>query len=233
MRVVGDHRGAAVPAPHHDGEVAVGHPPEETRHRLDVGRRGRSGGRPAVGGHRQNSSALSMRPTTPLGAAAGAGVRRLVRRNGVVAPSPVAVVAVPEPGGRTEADDGATGARNAGITGVRRLRVRAARLREHLERLLAGADQLVLLPGDARDLAGITEVLPLLRQGGVLLVQHAELRLRTRPGWCADGRGRWRGTRPRGSPATRARRRPAGIAAGGPPENDGAPPATVSPRRGG
>ncbi len=87
------------------------------------------------------------------------------------------MVVVVDPGGSSEAADGVTGPLGTRVACVRRPAGRRSRRRENLVGLLARADELVLLPGDAADLPGVAQVLLLLGQRGVLGMQRRELRL--------------------------------------------------------
>ena len=85
------------------------------------------------------------------------------------------VVVVTSPGGSSGVADGVTGPAEPGSPAYGVPAEVGARRRQHLVGLLARADELVLLAGDAPDLTGVAEVLLLLRQCRVLLVQRGQL----------------------------------------------------------
>ena len=168
-RVLNDRR-RPVGAPDHHREGTQRGPAQQGGDRLVVTRVRHAPRR----GQRQNSRAWAMRDSKPpddgaalldppaVGRRRCGGWRR--RRGGGHAP------------GR-ELRRGGRGHRpvRPRVTRVRGAGSGRARGREDLVGLLTGADQLVLLAGDATDLAGIAEVLLLLRQRGVLLVQRPQL----------------------------------------------------------
>ena len=160
--------------------------PRSVRHDLGVARL-RPVSRPRLGAQRQNSRACTIRETKPPDDAEPGACRRAGRRR--VAPWCAVVVGVvvvvTPPGGSSGVADGVTGPSDPGIPGVGRAGGGGTRGRKNLVGLLARAHQLVLLAGDAPDLAGVAEVLLLLRQRGVLRVQRAELGLGRRAGWTA------------------------------------------------